>query len=154
VYYIALYSPSSPQRLVDCAKVAFSTDLIAALVVIKPVGMAAQVGLAEVSKMAYKMGKNLVILSQIEELVEVLDVDRVLYLVHDPNAQRLSEVLKALGSNRKICIVIPGGEGALPKSDVVRGELVRHSLPQIGNVPAADVALVISELTSCVRSSE
>ena len=148
---IALYAPSSPQRLVDCARVVFHSDIVDLLVIIKPVGMAAQVGLAEVSKLAYRLNKNLVILSQLDELKEVVDVDVVLYLVHDENAKELRNVLREIGLDKRICIVIPAGDISIPKSEMIGGEIVKHSLPRIGGVPAADVALTIYEIAKLVN---
>ncbi len=143
---IALYAPSSPQRLVDCARVVYSSGVADTLVVVKPVGMAAQVGLAEVSKLAYRSGKKLVILSQLDEVREVLDIDETLYLVHDDSAHEIAPVIMELGMDKRICIVIQGGETSIPKHEMSKGIPVKHSIPAMDPVPVADVALVVAEL--------
>ncbi|NPA96752.1 MAG: hypothetical protein GXO32_04030 [Crenarchaeota archaeon] len=145
---IALYAPSSPQRLVDAARAIFGSGIVDLLVVIKPVGMAAQVGLAEVSKVAYKRGKNLVILSQLSEVRDVLNLNKVFILVHDSDAKLLREAVGAVNQGDRLCVVIQGSEVSIPKAELVQAEPVRHSLPEIGVNPVADVALVLYELRS------
>jgi len=149
---IAIYTPSSPQRLVDCARIVYSSGIIDTLIVVKPVGMAAQVGLAEISKIAYKAGKKLVILSQLDEVREVLNVDEVLYLVHDETVQDVATTIKGLGLDKRLCIVVQGGEATIPRQELAKGIPVRHRLPMMAPVPSADVALVIVELMELMRS--
>ncbi|MEM2757298.1 MAG: RecB-family nuclease, partial [Sulfolobales archaeon] len=68
--FIVANNASSPQRLIDVAKVVYNfeySNIINTLVITKPVGSAAQVGIPEISKLAYKLGRTLVILPSINE---------------------------------------------------------------------------------------
>ncbi len=142
--HIAVYAPSSPQRLVDMARLAFAFDFVKSFIVIKPTGMAAQVGLADVSKMAYKLGKNLVILQSLNELIEVLKTDRVFVLVHDPEARSIEEVQ----IEGDVVIVIQGGEAPIPKQEAAIGEPIRIPLDYGITIPVADEAILLHVLAT------
>ncbi len=137
--HIAVYAPSSPQRLVDMARLAFAFDFVKSFIVVKPTGMAAQVGLADVSKMAYKLGKNLVILQSLSELIEVLKADKIFVLVHDPEARSVEEVQM----EGDIIVVIQGGEAPIPKQEAALGEPIRIPLDYGTSIPVADEAVLL-----------
>ena len=147
---LAVYAPTSPQRLLDVARLAFSSNVIDIFAVIKPSAMAAQVGVPEVGKLAYKMGRRLAILPQIQDLSEVMGVNTIAFLVHDESAYSLEEVLKE--SSESIAIVIQGGDTPFTKGDLALGKPVKHSMPEIPPIPAADAALVIEAIMRVKRA--
>ena len=146
---LAVYAPTSPQRLLDVARLAFSSSVVDILAVIRPSAMAAQVGVPEVGKLAYKTGRRLAILPQIQDLSEVMGVSTIAFLVHDESAYSLEEVLKESGES--IAIVIQGGDTPFTKGDLALGKPVKHSMPEIPPIPAADAALVIETVARIKR---
>ncbi|GAB6148388.1 RecB-family nuclease [Stetteria hydrogenophila] len=72
-----LHNVSSIQRLVDTARLVYSLGL-GELVVTKAYGAAAQHGLAEVGRLAYKLDRSFFILPDLKDAVELVRPDRVL----------------------------------------------------------------------------
>ncbi|MEM1832411.1 MAG: RecB-family nuclease, partial [Desulfurococcaceae archaeon] len=72
--YLALYSPSSVQRLLDFLKTVYAVNNVVP-VVIKPFGAAAQVGVPEAHRISYKLSKPLIILPEIMDLKRLLSCE-------------------------------------------------------------------------------
>jgi len=138
---IALYNVASPQRLIDVAKLVYGTGVVDTLIVVKPTGMAAQVGIPEVSKLAYRRGKNLVILSTLQEINEVLGQVRLVFIVHGMSGIKYLDpsVLK-----EDVVVVVHGGEGAFTRGELSLGEPLTIQGFEDVHSPVADVALVLS----------
>ncbi len=150
--FLVLYAPTSPQRLVDVARLAFSIPVVDAFVVVKPSGMAAQVGIPEVSKLAYKMGKSFVILPQLQDVVETLPVKKVLFIVHDENAEDLTSIEIPC---EDLAIVVQGSELSFSKNDLALGIPVKLSfLERAPPIPASDAVLALYEVSKKCFSPE
>ncbi|HID80491.1 MAG TPA: hypothetical protein EYP48_02100 [Ignisphaera sp.] len=137
--HLVVYAPSSPQRLIDIARLAFSFDFVKSLVIVKPTGMAAQVGLADVSKLSYKTNRNLLILHSLSELPEVIKVDRMFVLVHDVEARDLKDI-EIQGD---IAIVIQGGDMPIPKQEIAVAEPITIAVSYGSAIPVADTAILL-----------
>ncbi len=140
--YLVAYAPTSPQRLVDLAKLAFSLSFVEALVVVKASGMAAQVGIPEVSKLAYKLDKKLIILPQLQDIKDVLQIDKVLIVVRDEEAQSIEHI--EMPSNGRIAVVVQAGEVSIPRQELAIGEPVK--IPFLGRAPPIPVADAVMSL--------
>mgnify|MGYP000400855914 CR=1 FL=1 len=148
--YIAIHNVSSPQRLTDVAKIVFSEcSPFSCLIISKPTGMAAQVGVPDVSKMAYKLGKNLLIISSLQDLSEVIDVSKV-YIVHPAEGSNYIS-LDELSTDDKTLYVISGSDVGFTKSELALGEVVyvKPFKRSIGVV--AEVALITYGLMRKLR---
>ena len=145
--HLVIYAPSSPQRLIDIARLAFSFDFVRSLVIVKPTGMAAQVGLADVSKISYKTGRNLLILHSLSELSEVLRVDKMFVLVHNAEARNLKDV-EIRGD---IAIVVQGGDTPIPKQEIAIAEPITIPVSYGFAIPVADTAILLFIISECLK---
>lgn len=135
------HAPSSVQRLEDFAKLAFNLDLVDVLVVTKPSGVAAQVGLPEISKMAYKLDKKLVVLPDIDDAVELLKPDKVYTVSHD-YGRRVRELEKA----DSVMIVVGLSDPGLTKTEAQKGEAIYPDGTSGDIGPIAAVSILLSGL--------
>lgn len=141
--YLAIYSPSSVQKVVDFVKTVFASGIYVP-VLIKPIGAAAQIGVPEAFKIAYKMGRPLVVLPEITDIVEVLGVNKIYYLDEAGEEVPLRDI--AMETNADMAIVVPSGEQEpsrkeLEKATVVWPKEVPRGLPSV-----AVSAILIYEL--------
>lgn len=150
--YLVAYSPSSPQRLIDIARLAYSSSVISGLVVVKPVGMAAQVGLPEAFKLAYKLGRSLVVLPRLKDVVEVLQVGEAAFIVQNAKeAPTFDEVLEGLRGT--VAVVVQAGETPFTKEDLGMGVVTKlRELDQLtGSNPVAEAAIALAKIYQRVR---
>ncbi len=129
--YIVLYAPTSVQRLLDFQKTVYCFNKHVP-VIIKPVGAAAQIGVPEAHKLAYKMNKPLIILPEINDLFNVLNVSKVYYLSRNGRETSIEDI----GIDDKTAIVIVGGEQEPGKKelegvDIIRIKEIPGELPPI-----------------------
>ncbi|MET1160228.1 MAG: RecB-family nuclease, partial [Thermoprotei archaeon] len=82
--YVALYGATSVQRVMDFIKTvyAFPNSIP---VVIKPIGAAAQIGIPEAYRYAYRSGKSLIVLPEVADLLTILNVSRIYYISSSGN---------------------------------------------------------------------
>lgn len=113
--YIALYAPSSVQKLLDFLKTVYVGNAIP--VVIKPYGAAAQVGIPEAHKVAYKQGKPLIVLPEIKDLSNVVGCDCVYYITEEGREVDLQELVSP-SSCRKPALVICSSEQEPSKKEL------------------------------------
>lgn len=106
--YIALYSPSSVQKLLDFIKTIYITSNLIP-VIIKPFGAAAQVGVPEAYRVSYKMNKPLIILPEIRDLKQILGCNIVYYVVEEGVEIYITKIFEEASSN-KIALVVNSGE--------------------------------------------
>lgn len=144
--YLIAYSPSSPHRLQDLAKLAFSMSFVTAFVAIKPTGIAAQTGVPEVFKLAYRLDKRFLVFPRLQDLKELMSIDRVLFIIHIDSAPDLCE--ENLGGDKSIGIVVQAGETPFTKEDMVLGKAVKLSEIDAYKSPnaIADAAIALVKL--------
>lgn len=122
--YIALYGPTSVQRIIDFLKTVYALGG-ATPVIIKPVGAAAQIGVPEAHKIAYKLGKPLIVLPEITDLKELFKPPKIYYIAnHGKEVELSKELLEA-------AIIIRGGEQEPSKKELANVELIK-----IKDIPA------------------
>ncbi|MCS7111013.1 MAG: RecB-family nuclease [Ignisphaera sp.] len=122
--YLVAYAPTSPHRLVDLAKIAYSVGIVRGFIVVKPVGIAAQVGVPEVFRIAYKLGKNFLVLSHINELKELLSISNIVFMVQSSKeANDVSRLLDKLENS--VAIVVQAGEAPFAREDLSHGYIAR-----------------------------
>ncbi len=142
--YLTVYAPSSSQRLIDIARLAFYSNIISGLIIVKPIGMAAQLGIPEISKVAYKLDKKLIILPTIKDLKETLVIDDIIFIVDSShNVPDLDEL--QIDFNNVVAIVIQGGETTFTKEDLALGRCAKISefLPGLSSAVAEATAVIL-----------
>ena len=148
MFAVAIYNVSSPQRLVDVARLVYGSNVVDMLVVVKPTGMAAQVGLPEVSKLAYRKSKKLLVLTSVQELQEVLPGRRLVFIVHGVSGVGYLEDAELRGDE---VFVVHGGDGTFTRSELALGEaFTLRGFEELQN-PVADVAITLYHLTTRSR---
>lgn len=139
---LVLHNVTSTQRLVDTAKIAFDND--AMFVVTKPGGTAAQAGIPEVSKMAYRLNKPFLVLPDLKDALELLSPEKV-FLVTGTGRRVSEEEIKG-----KAMVVLPGTENGFTKFELTLGEQV--SLTE-GKMSEANPVVLASLLFYCLRKT-
>jgi len=118
--YVALYSPSSIQKLIDFIKTVYAVNGLVP-VVIKPIGAAAQIGVPEAHKIAIKQGKPFIVLPEASDLHSVLGCERVYYVTEAGREVSLSSI--ATGGSR-IALLLSSGEQEPSRREVENMEAV------------------------------
>lgn len=141
--HIALYAPSSVQKLLDFLKSVYAGNLVP--VIIKPFGAAAQVGIPEAHKISYKLGKPLIVLTGIPDLVEILGCD-CLYYVSEEGEE--VELLSMLSKNtcRKPVLILSSGDQEPSKRELETARTVWIKNVPPGLPSTALVGIIIYEL--------
>ncbi|MEM0355570.1 MAG: RecB-family nuclease [Desulfurococcaceae archaeon] len=139
VKYIALYSPSSVNMVVDFVKTIYVFPN-AIPVVINPIGAAAQFGVPEAYKLSYKIGKPLVILPSIEDLREVLGINRIFYYSETGSTISLEE-FRSIDNYS----IVFGAELSLGKKELLNVEPIRVNgiPPDLPTVPLVTLILYL-----------
>ncbi len=121
--YIGIYGASSIQRLTDFLRAIYELGG-GTPVIIKPVGAAAQIGVPEAHKTAYRLGKPLIVLPSIRDLAEIFKPARLLYV--DAGGKTIDAGEIGEGD----AIILPGGE-LEPGRDEMLGveEIVFRGIP-------------------------
>lgn len=116
---VVLHNVTSVQKLVDFVKVAYVLgDSNIQVVLSKVGGTAAQAGIPEVSKLAYKLGRNLIVLSDLKDVIELFKPEKVYFVTS------ISENGKnpLRGHEDNIALVFNGLESTFPKTELALGE--------------------------------
>ncbi len=140
---VVLYETSSVQRLVDAAKITYGLGF-KNFVVIKAYGVAAQNGIPEATKIALKRGKNFHVLSKIDDLVEILGVDNLIFISSDYGEKIDENSIGKLGlCEKKTAIIIGGSETAITRQDIAKGIAVYPSIAETVIGPLGELALIL-----------
>lgn len=146
-----LHNTNSSQRVAEVARIAYGLGY-KTLVLSRVYGPAAQVGIPEAQKLALRHNCNLIVLSDLPEVVELLRPNVILVAVPGKYGGReLSEVLKELegktsgGEASRIAVVFGGAEPGLSQKEMKTGELVHPDGVEedIGSTGVAAVTLYL-----------
>ncbi|MEM2005303.1 MAG: RecB-family nuclease [Zestosphaera sp.] len=144
---VVLNNISSPQRLTDVAKLVYGlSGLKAGLVVTRVSGMAAQSGVPEVSKYAFRRGRPFLVLPSLQDALDMLRPDRVLVLAKTEVSKDVGEVVSRLEG--RVAVLVNGSDSPPTKAELALGEHVTvagfdESLP-----PQAALAVVLYLIAS------
>ena len=135
---LVLHDIASVQRLNDMAKIAFGLEDYV-FVVTKPSAAAAQIGIPELYKTAYKKGKAVIVLPDINDAIELFKPLTIITISHqygepfNPSKIKLEEPLM---------IVVGGTDTGLAKKEAFLGNPVK---PPIGGDlgPVASTAIIL-----------
>jgi SpoU rRNA methylase family enzyme len=152
--YLVAYAPSSPQRLQDLAKLAYSINIVSVFIAIKPVGMAAQVGVPEVFRLAYKLDKRFAVFPRLQDLKDVMNIEQLFFIIHHNDVPDLCDV--GVDKSSSIAIIVQAGETSFTKEDLLMGipvklkEIDDHRFPN----PVADAAIALMKLKNMVVNNK
>jgi len=120
---ICIHNVASPQRLIDLAKVVFSLGDMNVLVTSRVTGMAAQTGVPEVMRYAYKLRKSFLVFPSLQDAIDLLKPDEVLLLVPEgfPEAESL---ISKVTQDKRLLLVISGSEDGFTRADLGLGDAV------------------------------
>jgi SpoU rRNA methylase family enzyme len=152
--HVVAFAPSSPHRLVDLARAAYSFNFVDGFIVVKPVSLAAQIGVPEVFKIAYKYGRSFYILANLRELKEILNIDTIVFILQNrKEVQDFSEVVKNTVMN-SIAIIVQAGETTINKDDLSLGIVARicEMSDLFSPNPVAEVTAVLMKLLKILSS--
>ncbi len=121
--FIGIHNVASVQKLIDFSKAVYAfSPPVKGLVMSKVGGTAAQAGIPEVMKMAYKQGKSVMVLPDLKDVMEVINPDKVILI--SPFAEeemRNDDLLEA----KRLLVLFNGIENDFQKTEQVIGEHVR-----------------------------
>jgi len=123
-----LHNTSSSQRLAEVARTVYGLGFNY-FVVTKAVGAAAQAGVPEAQKVAYKLGRSFMVLADLAEAIELLEPRKVLLVMPSKYGGSnledvLAQVLKETGESDKVLLVFGGSEPGLSLRELKMGENV------------------------------
>lgn len=133
--YIALYAPSSVQRVVDFVKTVYAfNDVIP--IIIRPYGAASQIGVPEAFRISYRLGKPLILVPEIEDLETTLGISKRYFITDQGSEKKIEDIEE--GS----CIIINGGDQEPSKKELLTVEPIK--LAEIpSNLPSPALVSVL-----------
>ena len=137
-----LNNVTSPQRLIDAVKVAYGVKSklpIKAFIVTRVSGMAAQTGIPEAGRYAYKLNKPLIILPTLRDAIELLNPKRTILITKKTDTSKSLEEI-SLNNEETLMIVVSGNDSEFTKSELGLGE--HYHIPSFTFLtPSASIAL-------------
>ena len=134
---LVLHDVASVQRLNDIAKIAFGLNYL--FVITKPSAAAAQIGIPELYKIAYKKDKPIIVLPDISDVIDLFNPSTIITIsyhygeIFDPSKMNLREPLM---------IITSGTDTGLTKKEAFIGKPVKP--PVNGDLgPVASTAIIL-----------
>jgi len=143
---VLIHNISSVQRLIEIAKFIFNYTLasqIRLLVISKPTGSAAQTGIPEVSKIAYKQNRSVLIVNELKDAVEILKPEKTFIATSTIKSEvKVEEIVNSI-KKQKALLILPGCEEAFSKYDLALGQPfnIEDMCEKIGIVPYVSITL-------------
>ena len=139
---VVVNNVSSPQRLIDFAKLVHSlSDLRSSLVFTRVSGMAAQSGVPEVSKYLYRLGKPLLLLPTPQDVIELLKPDKVLVLAKTEVSKDINDVVDELKG--RVLLLVNGSESPPSRTELSLGDHVMVKELDPSSPPQAALAIIL-----------
>jgi SpoU rRNA methylase family enzyme len=144
-----IHNVSSVQRLVDMARLVYGLD-IGLLVASRVYGAAAQSGIPEVMRFAFKSGRSFLVLPDVSDVIELLKPDVTLVVTLDYAEELLDPSNPPVYSGR-VVIVFNGGEPDFSASEVKLGKpiYIKGVSRRLGAI--AEASIILYSLLSRTR---
>lgn len=146
-----IHNVSSVQRLVDAAKLAYSMGF-ATFVATSVHGAAAVNGVPEVSRLAFKLSRNFVILSDLKDLKELFSGASLLLVHHEADRELEDALAEAAKVSGKVLVAVSGQDAGFTPTELSHGIPVK--LPgvnkRLGPLPELTLALYIGKQRAIV----
>lgn len=141
-FVIGLHNVTSSQRLIDFARVVFNFD-IKYLVITKASGTAAQVGIPEISKLAFKNNRSIIILPDLKDAVELLKPKETFLVSYNQGKEFPNDILKDINKDESYYFVFSGIESGFTKLEQSLGTTVKISNISSDIGPAAMASIFL-----------
>jgi SpoU rRNA methylase family enzyme len=133
--YIVLYSPTGIHKVVEFLKTIYLVEGFTP-VIVKPIGAAAQIGVPEAHKIAFKAGKPLIVLPELTDVSRILGASPVYYLSDEGEGKGFEEVFASSGN---VAVVLNAGD-----AEPSRKELENVKTVWVKNFPKGLPAIALS----------
>jgi SpoU rRNA methylase family enzyme len=133
--YIVLYSPTGIHKVVEFLKTIYLVEGFTP-VIVKPIGAAAQIGVPEAHKIAFKAGKPLIVLPELADVSRILGASPVYYLSDEGEEKGFEEVFASSGN---VAVVLNAGD-----AEPSRKELENVKTVWVKNFPKGLPAIALS----------
>ncbi|OYT55633.1 MAG: hypothetical protein B6U76_05440 [Desulfurococcales archaeon ex4484_217_2] len=152
--YIIVHNVSSVQRLTDIARFILTytkKQEVPLLVLSRVSGSAAQTGLAEVSKLAYKLGRPILITEGLDDALQIIQPEKSFIVLSQ--GEQVNNILKELNENNKVALILPGSEAAFSKYEAALATPIKvdELSEENGIVPL--IAITIHKIITYIRES-
>lgn len=142
---ILVHDVYSAVKLVDAAKVAFTLG-VDLFVISKATSSAAQSGVPEIEKMAFKEGKRVLYVPDIPDALELLEPDVHIMIVPKKLSEQPLDIInikELLREGKKVLISVSGGAAAFSLKELENGEA--RYIEDINSIlpPAAIIAIIL-----------
>ncbi len=123
-YFVVLHNVTGMQRLIEFVKTAFNFNDIRHVIVTKVGGTAAQAGIPEISKLAFKLNRSLIILPDLKDAIELFTPDDV-YLISQYATEEIN--VEDIKNKKRVMFVISGIESDFSSVEKGLGNYVKIS---------------------------
>ncbi|MEZ0290160.1 MAG: RecB-family nuclease [Sulfolobales archaeon] len=146
-YIIDLHAPASPYLVVEFIKVIASSvcrDLIYP-VITRPTGLAAQSGVPEAWRIAFKNNIPMIVLPEIRDVIEIYRPAEVLIIQRTNESKAIEEEPEIL-EKTPLLIVIPSGEQTLTKEEQTLGRKIHSKILAKDTNPLTVLGIILTKL--------
>ncbi len=153
--FVALHNVQSVNRLVDTAQVVYGLGFHS-LIISKAEGSAAQTGVPDANKMALKMNRNFMVLSDLPDVMEVLEIKEPLLIVSPMLAKEridLDDLVERLLRGERLLIVFAGSSSSFSRREMDMG-LCRSIGSDFDIGPVGSAAIVLQELSAKIHEKQ
>jgi len=117
-----LHGVYSPQKVLECARLAYGLGF-KSIVISKAMGSAAQSGVPEAQKLALKLGRSLLYLADIDDVLDLLSPRAVYTVAPPPYAENVLDPGKIAreAEESRVVIVFGGSDPGLSRRELEKG---------------------------------
>ncbi len=122
VFIIDLHAPASPYLVIEFVKIISASIYKNSIVpvITRPTGLAAQSGIPDAWRYAYKNNLSLAILPEIRDVIEIYEPEEI-YIFYKSQDNIYIEDLIPRTSEGTILIILPSGEQSITREELALG---------------------------------
>ncbi|MHA1771444.1 MAG: RecB-family nuclease [Candidatus Thorarchaeota archaeon] len=145
--FVVLHNVHAVSKVIDTAQVVYGLGF-SHFIVSKSEGTAAQTGVPDANKLAFKLKGNFMVFPDLPDVIELLEITRPLLLVSPKLTKariQLNELSTRVSSGEPVMIVLSGSPSSFSRKEMDLGECVSlDSRIDIG--PAATASIILHSL--------
>jgi len=154
--FIVLHNVHSVQRVTDIVKVVKEfKNIVSALIITKAIGAAAQSGVPEAFKIAFKENLKVIYLQDLNDIVELVNPEKI-YLVTplspQENISSIQDVISDIRENKRVILVFCGIDTGFTRSELKIGKplFIERLKGHIG--PIGEASIILYEISKLIMS--
>ncbi len=147
--FVVLHNVHSVSKVVDTAQVVYGLGF-PNFIISKPEGTAAQSGVPDANKLAYKLKANFMVLPDLPDVLELLEVSRPVLVVSPMLTKTriaLDELADRVASGERVVIVLSGSNSSFSRKEMDLGECVSLDT-RIDIGPPGTISIILHHLKS------